>query len=103
MNKSKEILLSPKLKREIVLTERFVARMKSGEKIPLRTMFMMENRMHALHKKIKPIVELRRLEKDIDSGLLEIARAKIRHEWILKKKKKVNAFSGVSAHRKRKI
>ncbi|MBU6415376.1 hypothetical protein KGQ34_04030 [Patescibacteria group bacterium] len=101
-NLTGQAIQNSKLNRDVAAAKRFVARLKSGESIPLRTMLMTENRLLALHKKIKPVDEFQKLEKDIDAAFLEIARAKIRHERILKKKKKESAFSGVSAHRRRK-
>ncbi len=99
--KNKKEEFSPKVKREIMLAERFVARMKAKKEIPLRTLIMMGNRMRTLHKKIKPISELRELEKGIDGVLLEIARAKVHYErTFVKKKKKLRTFGDSALHRK---
>lgn len=85
-----------------MLAERFVARLKAKKEIPLRTMLMMQNRMYALHKKIKPIAELRKLEKDIDAAFLQIARAKVRYEQTQKTKKKFRTFGESMMNRKKK-
>lgn len=100
--KSKENIFSPKLKREIVFAERFVLRVKAKKEIPLRTLIMMGNRMRALHKKIKPINELRELEKDIDAALFAIARSKVRHDRMFVKKKKVRTFGDTAMNKKKK-
>lgn len=101
-SKVKNTNQNSKLNRDAVAAKRFIARMKSGENIPLRTMLLMKNRMSALHKKIKPLSEFQKLEKDIDVAFLQIARAQVRHERKLKTKKKIRTYGDSMVNRKKK-
>lgn len=108
MNKSKEILLSPKLKREIVLAERFILRLKLKKEIPFRTLVMMGKRLGVLHRKIQVFIkkeyvpELSSIKEDINQALEEIAGVKVRYEQKLKTKKKVRTFGDSMMNRKKK-
>ncbi len=108
MNRLKKILLPPKLKREIVLAERFVVRLKDKKEIPFRTLIMMGKRLGALHRKIQVFIkkdfapELLILRKNIDQVLEEIAKAKVRYERELTIKKKVRTFGDSMVNRKKK-
>lgn len=96
----------PKVARSIALAELFLERLKKKRAVPLRTLRLMERRLATVHHLIKPIRKkgsgsAARLDKDIDSAMLEIARAKIRHEWGLKKKKKVRTYGDSGVNRKK--
>lgn len=99
---------SPKVARSIALAELFLERLKKKRAIPLRTMRLMERRLASVHRLIKPARKngekrASRIDKDIDSALLEIARAQIRHEWGLKTKKKVRTYGDSMVNRKKKL
>lgn len=84
---------SPKVARSIALAELFLERLKKKQAIPLRTLRLMEQRLASVHHLIKPIRkkgggDAVRLDSDIDSAMLEIARAKIRNERRLKTKRR---------------
>lgn len=106
--KNKKDNFSPKVARSIALAELFLERLAKQQAIPLRTLMLMERRLATVHRLIKPIRKKGssnavRLDNDIDSAFLEIARAKIRHEWGLKKKKKkVRTYGAVTTNRKKK-
>lgn len=105
--KSKKDDFSPRVARSIVIAELFLERLRKKRAIPLRTLVLMERRLASVHRLMKPIQKkgdesASRLDSDIDSAMLEIARAKIRNEWRLKTKKKVRTYGDSSLHRKRK-
>lgn len=105
--KNKKDNFAPKVARSIALAELFLERLAQKRAVPLRTLMLMERRLAVVHNLIKPARKkgekhASRLDKDIDSAMLEIARAKIRNEWRVKTKKKVRTYGDAMMYRKKK-
>jgi hypothetical protein len=105
--KNKKDDFSPRMARSIAIAELFLERMKKERAIPLRTLRLMERRLASVHRLIAPARKkgsgnAARLDTDIDSALLDIARAKVRREWHLKTKKKVRTYGDSAVHQKKK-